>query len=638
MKRHFLPAVFCLISCFHGIAQKPADFGEVTMAEMNMTTYAKDTAASAVILFDRGSCTLTEAGEVTYKRHMRIKFFSNEAIDEYATRKLLLYRDEEKVSRIRGAAYNLEGGKIVQSKLTDENIFKTKQAKIYDEYSFTIPNARPGSVIEYSYIISYNLARLPSWDFQHSIPTMLSEYELDYPAIITIQKQMQGFLSISDVKNSSNGREKWTMRDAPAFKTEPYTTNPADFLSNIKFYITEVFIPGQKVYDFRRTWEQIAKGLNDHAEFGGQVKASGYLNKTVEPLIAGVTAPEEKMKKIYDFVKTNVSWDQTVDLWPDRPFRKLLDEKKGTAAEINLLMVSMMQKADLESYPVVLSTRDNGRLWPFYPQVGQFNTVLCMVKIGDKKILLDGTDPTLPYTALPERYLNGEGLVIKPAGEIVTGAEWVPLVSTKARTVYNFDLTLDDSGELKGKMSISRDGLHSGTMRKEIASLGKEKYIEKTLSNHQWEVTTSEFKNIDVPTGLASENYELLVRDHVQAAGDVMYLSPYLDGRIEENRFKSEKREYPVDFATPFDVFYILKLKVPPSYKIEELPQQKMLTLPNGSGRFLYNVTVNGNEVNFSSQLTISKSMIVPQDYPALREFYTQVMAKQAEQIVLKKN
>lgn len=637
MKRLILASAFCCWIFVGAFAQKPADLGEVTMAEMTMTNYPKDTSASAVILFDRGSCTLNDRGEVVYKRHMRIKFFTADDVSEYATKKLLLHRETQYVSKIRGISHNLENGQIVQSKLSDDGIFKTKQAKIYDQYSFTLPNVRAGSVIEYSYIINYDLALLPDWDFQHSIPTMLSEYELNTPSIIAVQKQMQGFLVLTDVqRNSSGTNEKWVMRDAPAFKHEPYTSTPSDYISNIKFYITEVFIPGRQLYNFKRTWEQIAKGLNDSPDFGGQVRASGYLNKTVDPIIAGLTTPEEKMKKIFEFVKVNISWDQTVDMWPDRPFRRLLEERKGTAAEINMLLVSMMQKAGLESYPVVLSTRDNGRLWPFNPQVDQFNTVLCMVTINGKNTLLDGTDPMLPWSALPERYLNGEGLVINGKTD-KESATWVPIAALKARTVYNTELAIDESGEMKGKFSITHDGLYSGSMRKKYTELGKDKYIEGVLNNRPWEVAKSEFKNIEVTTSSPSENYEVTIRDHVQSTGDVMYLNPYLEGRMEANIFKSEKREYPVDYATPFDVFHITKIKIPAGYKVDELPQQKVVSLPNGAGKFLYNITVVGSDLNFSSQLTISKSMILPDDYPALREFYSQVVAKQAEQIVLKK-
>jgi hypothetical protein len=637
MKRLLLTATFCCGLYIISAAQKTAEPGEVTMAEMTMSSYARDTSASAVILFDRGTCMLTSDAEVVFKRHIRIKFFTADAVDEYVTKKILLHRGSQYISRIRGVSHNLENGKIVQSKLTDEGIFKTKQAKVYDQYTFTLPNARAGSVVEYSYTINYNLAMLPIWTFQHSIPTVLSEFEMFSPSTFALRKQMQGFLTVTDVERNSDGtKEKWIVRDAPAFKLEPYTTTQSDYISNIKFYITEVFIPGFKLFDFKRTWEQIAKGLHDSPDFGYQVAKSGYLSSTVDPLIADAKTPDEKMKRIYDFVKTNISWDQTVDMWPDRPFRKLLEEKKGTAAEINLLLVSMMQKADLESYPVVLSTRDNGRLWPFNPSADQFNTVLCLVKLNNKDILLDGTDPTLPMTALPERYLNGNGLVINGEPE-KESASWVPIVALKARTVYNTEMMVDASGEIKSKFSITRDGLYSGSMRKKFTDLGQEKYIESTLSNRQWEIAKSEFKNIDVATSLPSENYELTIRDHVQASGEVMYLNPYLDGRIEENIFKSEKREYPVDFATPFDVFHIAKIKIPEGFKVEELPQQKVMSLPNGCGKFLYNITQFGSDLNFSSQLTISKSMILPEDYPALREFYSQIIAKQAEQIVLKK-
>jgi hypothetical protein len=41
--------------------------------------------------------------------------------------------------------------------------------------------------------------------------------------------------------------------------------------------------------------------------------------------------------------------------------------------------------------------------------------------------------------------------------------------------------------------------------------------------------------------------------------------------------------------------------------------------------------------INITSHLQINKSLFIQDEYPHLREFYTRVVAKQTEQIVLKK-
>lgn len=76
---------------------------------------------------------------------------------------------------------------------------------------------------------------------------------------------------------------------------------------------------------------------------------------------------------------------------------------------------------------------------------------------------------------------------------------------------------------------------------------------------------------------------------------------------------------------------------MPDGYQVDELPQAKVLSLPSNTGRFTYSVTQAGNLLNVISNFQINKSIFTQEEYPGLREFYNQVVAKQAEQIVLKK-
>jgi hypothetical protein len=70
---------------------------------------------------------------------------------------------------------------------------------------------------------------------------------------------------------------------------------------------------------------------------------------------------------------------------------------------------------------------------------------------------------------------------------------------------------------------------------------------------------------------------------------------------------------------------------------VDELPKPKLILMPGNSAKYSYNVTQMGNTLNVVSMLQINKSLFLQDEYPNLREFYNQIIAKQAEQIVLKK-
>ncbi len=80
------------------------------------------------------------------------------------------------------------------------------------------------------------------------------------------------------------------------------------------------------------------------------------------------------------------------------------------------------------------------------------------------------------------------------------------------------------------------------------------------------------------------------------------------------------------------------KIAIPEGYVVDEMPQSKVISLPQNGGRFLYNISQNNGVINLTCIFSVNRTLFTQTDYPLLREFYSQVVAKQAEQIVLKKN
>ncbi len=84
---------------------------------------------------------------------------------------------------------------------------------------------------------------------------------------------------------------------------------------------------------------------------------------------------------------------------------------------------------------------------------------------------------------------------------------------------------------------------------------------------------------------------------------------------------------------------YHAKIKLPQGYRVDEIPQAKLAMLPDDAGKFLYSAaSSHATEITLTCQLAINKSYFLQNEYPHLREFMNVVMAKQTEQIVIRKN
>ena len=632
----------CFITCFS--QKSPIKFGDVSMEELRMTSYDHDSSASAVILSDYGEAYILFSGTVqmNFERHIRIKILKKDGMG-WADASIPLYHSgtsEERVSGLKASSYNLVDGKVVETKMTKDGIFKEKFNKHINLQKFTIPNVTEGTVLEYSYkLVSDFPLNFPNWQFQYSIPVKRSEYWAILPDFLIFEKYMQGYLTLSDyeVKHKAMATYQaqghhWILNHAPAFREEPFMTSESDYISKMNFAISHINIPGTPTQELMGSWAKLNNDLLESEAFGKAITGSNFLKKTVEEITAGMTEPMEKLIAIHNYVKQNIEWDGTKDILAD-PVKKILELKKGTAGDINITLASMLEKAGIVTEMVLLSTRDHGFIRKSYPMQKQFNYVVCEATIDGKPVYLDATERYLPVNVLPERCLNGEGYRVSAVRQ-----GWIAVkANAKSKTVVSADLSLDESGGVSGALEFTRDGYDAARMRREFYSKGQESYLKDLFSTRNWQITGSEFANVAEVGQAAKEKHQLAIQDHATVAGDVIYVNPFITSQIVSNPFKQASRVYPIDFGSPVEKIYMCRIAIPEGFQVDEIPQSKVFMLPGNAARFMFNVSQSDQAIQITSNFQINKNLFLQDDYLNLKEFYSQVVAKQSEQIVLKK-
>jgi hypothetical protein len=110
-----------------------------------------------------------------------------------------------------------------------------------------------------------------------------------------------------------------------------------------------------------------------------------------------------------------------------------------------------------------------------------------------------------------------------------------------------------------------------------------------------------------------------------------------VSGKLQKNPFSSPSREYPVDFGAPFSETYRFNLTIPEGYQVEELPKGANIVLGDKNGKFSYAIGQMDNRIIVNMRFSIDKPMFMPAEYTNLKDFFDMVVAKESEQIVLKK-
>lgn len=633
-----------LLLIFIGVradAQKsPVKFGQIDINNLKMTHSSIDSTAGAMVITDFGYISYDHNFEILLTHHVRMKIFNSSEFDRADIK--IPFSSRDRVDKLKAATYNLENGKVVTTKVEKSDIFEESVNDNVDQKRFSFPNVKEGSIIEYSYKVNYgNWGSLSPWYFQSSIPVLHSEYTVALPDYFNYKKVSKGYVPITQERKNQTGNhnggtfnvnvQRFIAKNIPAFEEEPYLACKNDHISNIRFELSTLIIPGQihKTY-MPPSYKAMSKSIAESDWFGKKLERGRFLREDVQTITADKETDEQKVKAIYDFVRDNFEVDYSVK---SENLKKIYDLKKGYPLDINMILIAMLKEGGFDASGLKLSTTSHGKLNPFYSMSSNFNKTVCTVKIGEEDYLLDASNKNLPFNTLPESYNNGEGMVIS-----ADNFRWVDLTPKNiSKKVISANLELDEEGYVTGKIDVSRGGYAAIDFRsnhkKDLAEYKKNFSERKTT----WEIMDHSVENLENVEVALKEKIELEIEEYAESAGDIIYLTPIAYGRIDENPFKTAERLYPVSYGVPFNNTMSFRIKIPEGYEVDEKPEPMAIGLPNKAGSFFYNIQAMGDVLSVTARLMINKSEFLSEEYQYLREFYAQMIAKQAEQVVLKR-
>lgn len=601
---------------------KKVKFGKVSMEELKMTEYELDTSAVAVVLFEKGYYDGTNH---KFFKHIRYKILKKEGLS-FANNK---YNTTAK-GVIKGITFNLENGNVVETKLDKDNIYTEKVWDYYYIYDVAMPNVKVGSVLD----IEIRYDGFPStWYFQKNIPVVLSELELSDNQYLTFRKQLGGLIRPVDV-----GYNHWKVENMPAFISEAYISSKDNYLSRIELDINETHFPGYYRLNFTTTWKAEQALLNKFYSFGKALEwPNNFLNKYAKEIGTQATTDEQKAKLAVEKVKSIIDWDKRNRLFiSEDNLSEVANEKDGSSADVNLLLVALLKKLDMEVYPMVMSTRENGMLHPVDPSLNKLNYVVAYVRVNGEFMILDATSQYLAWNMLPIQCLNY-------SGQVFDGKEtFRAIINPKekyAKRIY-YDLSLDDNFVLNGKLSYLNKDYSAYDFRRSYASyLSDQDYVENLMDNVDGlSISDYTIENVNNLDKAVTQKYDVEIEDAINVIDDQVYLNMFLFEKMGENPFKSEERSYPVDFAYTRATSGVVRITIPENYTIAELPKPVSITLPENSAKFTMIYQMAGNVLTLNYKLLINRSVFPENAYPLIKEFYAQIISNESKAVILNIN
>lgn len=644
-----------------GYAQKSElpKFGKVDAEIFSRKAYPIDSSAPAVILLDVGRTEIigNRKGWFSMQHtHRRRVHILNKDGYEHANDVIRLYKDNDgatELVNLKCVTFNLEGGKVVETKLEKSQAFDEQVDKYRRRIRFTAPAVKEGSVVEYEYTtVSDFYFSLVPWAFQGTIPRLWSEYEfslpqfMDYlffsqgyfPFHIKEHKSRQQFFTI--IGNGVNGRtqtfttnvtdNRWVMKDVPVIKEERFTSTINNHLARIEFQLAGYKDPLEP-RTIMTDWPSTVKSLLEREDFGKLFLANnGWLDDIIKPLAQGTE--EEKARKIFAYVRDNFTCTDSRALIAEQSLRNVVKNGKGSVSELNLLLVALLRHAGIAADPVILSTRENGYANAAYPMINRYNYVVAKTLVNSSALLLDASKPYHGFGNIPYYCYNGAARQLDYSGSMI---ELVPDSLLEKKTT--FVNIVNSDGKWQGRFNQVPGIFQSMEIREAIREKGQ-KAFEKELATELGsainigKVVVDSLSNPDVSVRFNCEF------DMNLAGEDILYVNPVMEDGYTENPFKAAFRAYPVEMPYQLEKVYIASIQVPEGYVLEEMPKPARMAMnEERDATFDYLVSHSGGTVSMRMVLKVQRTFFEPEEYDILREFFNHVVAKQGEQLVFKK-
>jgi hypothetical protein len=614
---------------------------------LEMTEFPDDPNAAAVILIDRGVVTFDDEGAIEIERTRRIKILRESAFDR-ATVHIPFRGSRKSITGISGRTYPPGRGDAPPIELDPEDIFEESVDREVKQLVFTLPGLRPGCIVEYRYRIRHeSLYALGEWDFQYRDPTLWCELLVDIPDQLhftIVHRNITSFaIETSEPHTDVTkrvppfSRRRWVLTDVPALYPEPFVWSLEDHRKTLFLQLRAVDVPGRPApVEVLSSWQALGEELRGSGGFGGQLDPPPAWKKRAKSIREASSDPIETMRAIYDDVRRRLVWNGQRSFVPAKPLIEALGGKHVGSAEFGLLLTGMLREAGLRADPVVVSTRDRGRIFTRRPLLSQFNHVVTAVDIDDRRYFLDATDPFRPWFLVPESVQGCEGLLI-PGGSR-SECEFVRVEpGPPEETHVTMAAALQSDGMLVATAEFRAVGHSAVRLRRELQETGdaaaalRKRWFQEVDGATVDSVTVADRDSIEAP---------LVLRASVRipgaaGAGSPLYVPAMPVERLEKNPLEAVERRHPIELRNQSMSSYSMILEIPEGYRVTEVPGELSVSLPGGAGQLQRTAFLSDGRLEYRLEHTLRRTEFPRSEYARLRDFMGALAVAGAERIVV---
>ncbi len=649
-----------------------AVFGQVEKKQLQMSRYPPFSESPVVILNDIGEASIQmikSKRQVRYRYHRRIKYFQA-GPEAWTEVRIPFDLKQVNLMDFRAATYNLNAeGKPTAFEVVRRNFEIAKLGGSQRELRFRFPLVQEGSVAEYFVEFTSNrFDLLRPWVFQQKWPVALSEFHLLIPSNYTYQVVPQGdtrnmlrleksfaydapsqldrtitgsigpsAAQIDTWSDVSGDHQIFVMERVPALADEGFGGNNQNLLPGLRFQLASSPDRAARVEGVFDRWEQLERHMGRKLKRRRIKTDEDWIAAKVQRLTQRVSGQADKVKAIFGWTRRNLEWDSTYSIWPTR-LDRLAEGQPGNGSALNLTLMLLLREAGLDAHPVLISTQEHGPIQMVAANLNQFNHLIVGINLGNDEVLLDALSDLDELGVLPRNDLNQMGYWLSEAS-----SRWVRLSSRNRMVRFTYSrFSLSQEGWLTGDIEVTNQDYSAALERQrlsEVTEAQADGYLRRSILTGMADPRILDYQiDQEANQGKAVQvSCELQTQDFVEKVADLIFIKPMMTKMMSENPFQEPDRSTPIDLNYPIRESHLLGLRIPPGYKIEQVPEPIRVVMPGNAGEFVFNVLEMDDIVHVSSSILVNQTVFLPSEYLGIRTFFDYIVRKHQEDIVLKR-
>jgi hypothetical protein len=639
---YFLAALWALLAfSLPASAAEAEAWLPITQDDLRLTSEPKAPGAPAIYLYRQIDRDDASSRVTVYER---IKILSEEG-RQYANIDIPFLKNRDNIKNIQARTIQTDGSIAnLASNPYEKTIVKAKGVK-YLAKTFTMPDVRVGSIIEYRYTDEMNAYWLYDsyWLLSADLFTKYARFSLRRSPFFALRWSWpNGLPEGSEPLKEDHGMVRLEARNIAAFQTEDYS--PPD--RELKLRVDFVYESWNKESEPAKYWQKFGK-----AQYEANEK---FLDKRkgMEQALAQIVQQSDdsptKLQKIYARVQQlrNYSFEREKS-WQEQEREKRHDinnvediwkQQGGNGSAINLLFVGLLRAAGMDVSFVEVSTRDSYFFTPQLMNSSQLNYNVVLVRLAGKDLYFEPGTAHMPFGLLPWHETGVKGFVAAKEGG--TWVETPQADCDTTRVERKANLRLAEDGTLEGKLTVTFTGLEAFEMRKDtddMDEIARKKMLEDSIRESlpvESEVTLTNQSEWTGSSPSFTAEYTIKIAAWVTSAGRRRLFPAGLFGVDEKHLFEHAERVHSIYFSFPNVKTDDVTVALPAGWQIESLPSPAYQD--HGLVVFKTSAVNDHGLLHISRTLRMNILLLQTSYYPALRDFFQHVRSGDEQEIVLR--